>query len=211
MVKKLIKTLLLLLTLLIIGVVATNYWMVSKAQDQIYNDTSTIPKNKVGLLLGTSKYVSSGTINHYYAYRIDAAVALFKAGKIDYILVSGDNGSSNYDEPSTFKDDLVARGIPGNRIFLDFAGFRTLDSVVRAKEVFGLSTFTIISQQFHNERAIYLAKHFNINAIAFNAKDVSNRYGFKTRFREYLARSKAAADVVFNMQPKYLGENIRIE
>ncbi|MCK0124472.1 YdcF family protein [Gelidibacter sp. F2691] len=211
MVKKLIKALLLLLTLLIIGVVATNYWIVYKAQDQIYNDTTAIPKNKVGLLLGTSKYVSTGNINHYYAYRIDAAVALFEAGKIDYILVSGDNGSSNYDEPSTFKDDLVARGIPENRIFLDFAGFRTLDSVVRAKVVFGLSTFTIISQQFHNERAIYLAKHFNINAIAFNAKDVSNRYGFKTQFREYLARTKAAADVVFNVQPKYLGESIRIE
>lgn len=190
---------------------AINYWITYKTQDQLYDKSSQIPKNKVGLLLGTSKYLSSGSVNLYYAYRIDAAVALFEAEKIDYILVSGDNGSINYDEPTTFKDDLVARGIPEERIFLDFAGFRTLDSVVRANEVFGLSTFTIISQQFHNERAIFLAKHINIDAIAYNAKDVSNSYGFKTKIREYLARTKAAADAIFNVQPKYLGEKINIE
>ncbi|WP_233530473.1 SanA/YdcF family protein [Gelidibacter salicanalis] len=182
-----------------------------KAKDQVYSHSSEVPKHKVGLLLGTSKYVSTGSINLYYAYRIDAAVALFEAGKIEYILVSGDNGSAYYDEPSTFKNDLIAREIPEDRIFLDFAGFRTLDSVVRAKEIFGLSAFTIISQQFHNERAIYLAQHFNIDAVAFNAKDVTNSYGFKTRIREYLARTKAAVDVIFNVQPKYLGKQIKIE
>lgn len=208
---KFLKIFLILFILLIIGIVATNYWIIYNAKNQVYNQISEIPKNKVGLLLGTSKHITNGSINRYYAYRIDAAVALFEAGKIDYILVSGDNGSANYDEPSTFKNDLIKRGIPQNRIFLDFAGFRTLDSVVRAKEIFGLSTFTIISQQFHNERAIYLAKHFNIDAIAFNAKDVTNSYGFKTRIREYLARTKAASDVIFNVQPKFLGEKITIK
>lgn len=195
----------------VVALVSTNYWVIYTAKEDVYSKINDLPKNKVGLLLGTSKYMAKGGINLYYAYRIDAAVALFKAGKIDYILVSGDNGSEYYDEPTTFKDDLIKRGIPEDRIVLDFAGFRTLDSVVRAKEVFGQDAFTIISQKFHNERAIYLAKNFKIDAIAFNAKDVGNLYGLRTRGREYLARVKASIDVLFNVQPKFLGEKIQIE
>ncbi|HUH27413.1 SanA/YdcF family protein [Gelidibacter sp.] len=208
---KFLKTVLLLVIIMVVALLSTNYWIVYKAKDAVYSKVNDLPKNKVGLLLGTSKYRAQGGINLYYAYRIDAAVALFNAGKIDYILVSGDNGTEYYDEPTTFKNDLVKRGIPEDRIVLDFAGFRTLDSVLRAKEVFGQESFTIISQKFHNERAVYLAKHFNINAIGFNARDVTHRYGLKTRAREYLARIKASIDVVFNVQPKFLGEKIKIE
>lgn len=197
--------------LVVAALVSSNYWIIYKAKDDVYSKVNDLPKNKVGLLLGTSKYRVQGGINLYYAYRIDAAVALFNAGKIDYILVSGDNETEYYDEPTTFKNDLIKRGIPEDRIVLDFAGFRTLDSVLRAKEVFGQEAFTIISQKFHNERAVYLAKHFNINAIAFNARDVTNRYGLKTRAREYFARVKASIDVLFNVQPKFLGEKIKIE
>ncbi|WP_027124586.1 SanA/YdcF family protein [Gelidibacter mesophilus] len=208
---KFLKIILLLILFIVLALVSTNYWIIYKAQDHVYTKISDLPKNKIGLLLGTSKYVAKGQINHYYTYRIDAAVALFKAGKIDIILISGDNGNEYYDEPTTFKNDLMKRGIPEKRIVLDFAGFRTLDSVVRAKEVFGQDAFTIISQKFHNERAIYLAKNFNIDAIAYNARDVDNRYGLKTRAREYLARVKACIDVLFNVQPKYLGEKLKIE
>lgn len=208
---KFLKTILLLVILGVVALVATNYYIILKAKDNVYSNITELPKNKVGLLLGTSKYMVKGGVNPYYAYRIDAAVALFEAGKIDYILVSGDNGSAYYDEPTMFKDDLLKRGIPENRIVLDFAGFRTLDSVVRAKEVFGQNAFTIISQKFHNERAIYLANNFQIDAIAFNAKDVDNLYGLRTRGREYLARVKAAIDVLFNVQPKFLGEKMPLE
>lgn len=208
---KFLKILLLTVIILVFAVASTNYWIIYNAKEQVYTKVVDIPKNKVGLLLGTSKYLSNGQVNLYYAYRIDAAVKLYEAGKIDYILVSGDNGSTNYDEPSTFKNDLIKNGIPEDRIVLDFAGFRTLDSVIRAKEIFGQTTFTIISQQFHNERAIYLAQHFDIHAIAFNAKNVDANYGFKTRIREYLARAKAVIDVLFNVQPKFLGDKINIE
>lgn len=208
---KFLKFISLIAVIGIVVLVSTNYWVIYKAKEDVYSKINDLPKNKVGLLLGTSKYMAKGGINLYYAYRIDAAVALFKAGKIDYILVSGDNGSEYYDEPTTFKGDLIKRGIPEDRIVLDFAGFRTLDSVVRAKEVFGQDAFTIISQKFHNERAIYLAKNFKIDAIAFNAKDVGNLYGLRTRGREYLARVKASIDVLFNVQPKFLGEKIQIE
>ena len=207
---KFIKIILIFFIILAIGIVSNNYWFIHNAKDRVYSKVSEVPKNKVGLLLGTSKFLTNGQVNLYYAYRIDAAVALYKAGKIEYILISGDNGSTHYDEPTTFKEDLINRGVPEDKIVLDFAGFRTLDSVVRAKEIFGQHSYTIISQKFHNERAIFLADNFNVDAIAFNAKDVDNNYGLKTRVREYFARSKASIDVLFNVKPKFLGEKIKI-
>lgn len=208
---KKLKRLVLFALLVVISLLITNNVISYQAKDKLYDSVDTIPKNKVGLLLGTAKFLSNGHVNLYYTYRINATVALYKANKIDFVLVSGDNGSKSYDEPTTFKEDLVARGIPENRIFLDYAGFRTLDSVVRAKAVFGQDSITIISQQFHNERAIYLAEHNDIKAIAFNATDVSGRYGFKVQLREYLARAKASSDVLFNVEPKFFGKKIEIK
>lgn len=203
---KKLKIILLITILISIGVFCTYHWMSFKTKHNVYDSMETIPKNKVGLLLGTGKYAANGNINLFYKYRIDAAVELYKAGKVAYILVSGDNSRKDYDEPSDFKKDLIAKGIPEDKIFLDYAGFRTLDSVVRAKEIFGQSSITIISQKFHNQRAIYIAKQFSIDAVGFNAKDVYNSH-----FREYLARSKASLDLVFNVQPKFLGEKIIIQ
>lgn len=176
-----------------------------------YNDVIRIPTNKVGLLLGTSKYVSNGYINKYYQYRIDAAAKLYQNGKIKNILVSGDNGSTIYDEPTDMKMDLIAKGIPSSRIYLDYAGFRTLDSVVRSKEIFSQESITIISQQFHNERAIFLAHRNGMKAVGYNAKGVSKRYGFKTMLRERLARVKVIVDLITRKSPKFLGEKIKIK
>ena len=203
---KKLKIALLIIVVISIGIVSTYHWMSFKTRHQVYDSVNAIPKNKVGLLLGTGKYATSGNINSFYKYRIDAAVKLYKAGKIEYILVSGDNSRKDYDEPTDFKKDLIANGIPEDKIFLDYAGFRTLDSVVRAKGIFSQTSITIISQKFHNQRAIYIAKQFGINAVGFNAKDVYNAH-----FREYLARSKASLDLVFNVQPKFLGEKISIQ
>lgn len=187
-------------------------WLVeSTTEDLVYNSTKDIPFNKTGLLLGTSKTLLNGRTNLYYTYRINAATKLYKSGKIKYILVSGDNGSKNYDEPTTIKKDLVAKGIPSNRIFLDYAGFRTLDSVVRSKEVFGQNSITIISQQFHNERAIFIANRKGIKAVGYNAKDVSRKYGIKVKIRERFARVKMILDIIIGKQPKFLGAKITIE
>lgn len=180
------------------------------AKGRTFNSVDKIKANKVGLLLGTAEYRSSGGINLYFKYRIDAAVKLFNSGKIDYILVSGDNGTKYYNEPAAIKKALLKRGIPKDKIILDYAGFRTLDSVIRAREVFGQDHITVISQEFHNERAIYLAESHGIKAVGFNAKDVSESYGLKTQIREYFARVKAIIDVIFNVKPKFLGEKIDI-
>lgn len=180
-------------------------------RNKTYSDINAIPKNKVGLVLGTSSRLVEGGVNPYYAHRIDATIKLFMAGKIDYILVSGDNGSVYYNEPNTIKKDLVKGGIPEEKIFLDYAGFRTLDSVVRAKEIFGLSQATIISQEFHNERAIYLAGHKGLEAIGFNARDISGNEAIRVHFREYFARVKVFIDLILNTQPRFYGEKIEIK
>ncbi|MDN3665918.1 vancomycin high temperature exclusion protein [Algibacter miyuki] len=206
-----VKRLLKLAFFILIYIVSINLWINHQAKSALYNNVSEIPKNKVGLILGAGKTTQYGNINLYYKYRLEAAIALFESGKIEYILISGDNSRKDYDEPTDFKIDLIENGIPENKIYLDYAGFRTLDSMVRAKEIFGLDAFTIISQKFHNERAIYLANQYDISAIAFNAKDVPKRYSFKTKLREYLARTKASVDILFNISPKFLGAKIEIK
>ncbi|WP_346700352.1 ElyC/SanA/YdcF family protein [Barnesiella sp. An22] len=188
-------------------IVVCDGWVRGYARDKTFDTTDAIPHRTVGLLLGTAPITPQGEHNYYFDYRIEAAARLFQAGKIDYILVSGDNHDRDYDEPSCMRDSLVAHGVPADRIVLDYAGFRTLDSIVRAKEIFGRDSLTIISQKFHNERAIYLAKSSGISAVGYNARDVSrwDKY-IKIHGREYLARVKMFLDLLTDKQPRFLGE-----
>ena len=208
--KKIIMSLFFLVALLIVVILSADYYVQSSVQSQLYKDVKAIPYNKVGLVLGTVKILKNGNTNRYYQYRIDAAVALFKAGKIKFIIVSGDNSREGYDEPTDMKDDLIKRGVPADNIFSDFAGFRTLDSVVRSYRIFGQKSITIISQKFHNERAVFIANHKKIDAIGFQAQDVSMRAGLLVQSREKLARVKVLIDVIFGVQPKFGGDKIEI-
>ncbi len=208
--KKWVKRIGIIIALVAIGIICCNAYVEISTKGKTFNTTADIPVNKVGLLLGTGKYLSNGNVNLFYRYRINAAVKLYKAKKISYVLVSGDNGSKTYDEPTTFKEDLIAAGIPESRIILDYAGFRTLDSVIRSKEIFQQENITIISQQFHNERAIAIAKAKGINAVGFNAKNVGGRNGFKVKARELLARVAMCLDLIIGKQPKFLGDKITI-
>jgi len=209
---KWIKRILIILLLLSTIVFMTDHWVKTSTKAQLYADITKIPNNKVGLVLGTSKFIGRRHwLNPFYQYRIDAAVALFNAGKIQFILVSGDNGTEHYDEPDMMKKDLIARGIPANKIYTDYAGFRTLDSIVRCKEVFGEDHITIISQPFHNERAIFIANHKGLTAIAYSAQDVSGEAGIRTGIREKFARVKMLIDLLINRKPKYFGSRISIQ
>lgn len=198
------------LLLCCMGILFCNYRITNYAKGRIFRDTTLIPYNKVGLLLGTSPRVRSGKSNLYFNNRIAAAAALYEAGKVKYILISGDNRRHNYNEPQAMKDSLLKRGIPKEVLVLDFAGLRTLDSVVRSKEIFGQDSVTVISQQFHNERAIFLARHYGIHAIGYNAEDVDIQQGLKTQVRELLARVKVYIDFFTSKQPRHLGERIEI-
>ena len=210
---KLKKTKIILLVLIILatGVVTVCNMIINKTSNNlVYNDIELIPHNKVGLILGTSKYLKSGQKNRYFFNRIDAAVKLYRAGKVDFFVISGDNSKKTYNEPLDMKNELVNQGVPENKIFLDYAGFRTYDSVIRMNKIFGQTAFTIISQEFHNRRAIYIAKRLKLNTIAFNAEDVSAYSGFKTKVREKFARVKVFIDFLIDKQPKFLGEAVEI-
>ena len=202
---------LIFIAILFVYSILSNIIIIKTSDKHLYSSTEDIPRNKVGLLLGTGKYAANGSVNLFYKKRVEAAVELYNSGKIEAILVSGDNSRIDYDEPSYFKEDLISYGIPAEKIFLDFAGFRTLDSIIRAKKVFGLSSFTVISQKFHNQRAIYLADKYNIETVGFNAEEVPNSYSMKTKVREYLAKTVATIDILFKTEPKYLGKKITLK
>ncbi len=174
----------------------------------MYEDVAQVPFNKVGLLPGTGKFLASGKINPYYSYRIDAAEQLLRAGKVRFLVISGDNSRENYNEPELMRQDLIARGIDSSVIYLDYAGFRTFDSMIRLKKVFGQMQVTVISQPLHNERALYLAAHQGIEAIGFNARDLPASRGWKVALREKGARVKVFLDLWFGATPKFLGEPI---
>jgi len=169
-------------------------------------DPADLPYREVALVLGCSEILANGRGNLFFRYRIDAAAALWEAGKCRAFLVSGDNGRVGYDEPTAMRAALVDRGIPDARIHSDFAGFSTLDSIVRAKEVFGLSEVMIVSQRFHNERALFLANHIGLDAVACDARDVSAHRALRTRIRERFARIKTLADAyLLGTKPKFPG------
>lgn len=189
--------------------VILNKWIVSSTDDQVYNSVKEIPANKVGLVLGTNKTNRKNNLNPYFKYRMEAAAELYRNNKIEHILVSGDNSTIINDEPTDMKNYLMMLGVPSNKITLDYAGFRTFDSMVRAQEVFGQSKITIISQKFHNQRALFIANKIGIDAVGYNAKDIT--MSKRMKMREFLAKVKAVLDIyVLNTAPKFLGDKVVI-
>lgn len=208
--KKIIITFLILGVLGIFSVWFSNFIIERKTARFVTSNISKLPDEKVGLVLGTSEKTGRGNTNYYFKFRIDAAEKLYKSGKVKYLIVSGDNSVKNYNEPEDMMNALIARGIPKDRIYQDFAGFRTLDSVVRAEKIFGQKSFIIVSQRFHNERAVYLARKNGLKAFGYNARDVNRRGGMKTRIREYFARTKVFVDLILGVDPKFGGEKVLI-
>ena len=184
------------------------YCLVScNADGRLYNDAMSAPQVEVGLLLGTTPQTRIGRrTNQFFKYRIDAAETLYKAGKIKNILISGDENSlDGINEMKCMRDSLVARGVPKNVFLLDGKGYRTFDAVVRATKVYGLHSYIVISQKFHNERALYLTEHLGLDVhdlSGFNAKDATSNMAIMTYLREYLARVKVFIDIITNKQPR---------
>lgn len=211
MIKKLKWIIVFLFILVLVIVTVANIKIEKSTNGLVYNDLIQIPYNKVGLLLGTSKLLKSGQQSPYFTNRIKATVDLFHASKIDFIVASGDNRIKDNNEPLDMKNELINLGIPENKIFLDNGGFRTYESVMRLNKVFGQRKFTIISQDFHNRRAIYISQHMDLQAIGFNAKDVNSYIGFRTRLREKFARVKVFIDFMIKKEPKSPGQQIEIK
>ncbi len=212
--KKTIKNIftffLLLLVAGIIFIAWANYSIKKESEPFVSYNIADIPETKTALLLGTGKTLSNGMPNTYFNNRIKAAADLYKSGKIQYIIVSGDNSTKDYNEPEDMQSALIEQGVPQDKIILDYAGFRTLDSVVRAKDIFGQTRLVIISQKFHNQRAVFLARKNGMEAFGYNAEDVNKYAGLKTNLREYLAKTKVYWDLLFGVEPKFGGEKIVI-
>lgn len=213
--KKRYRILLAVFALIIIfltSVMMIDGYISSFSAPYIFEEWNKLPDNKCGLLLGTSKYKIKGGINPYFRQRLDAAAMLYHSGKIKYIIASGDNSELNYNEPKTMKSGLKSRGVAADNIFLDYAGFRTLDSIVRSREVFGQDSITVISQRFHIERAVYIGRVYGIRVTGYDAGEDEEPPGIIVRLREVFARYKAFIDVkIINEQPKFLGEKIIIQ
>lgn len=193
------------------------FYISNYSKNFIYSDSKDLPENKVGLLLGISPVTSEGEVSKFFVTRMNAADELIKNKKIEYVLVSGDNRTVNYNEPKYMRNYLLKLGVDSGYIISDFAGRRTLDSVLRSYEIFNQNNITIISQKFHNERAVFIARKNGINAIAFNAKyPYQNNFqniiiNIKTFAREFLARDIAVYDFLIGKQPEILGDSVEIK
>lgn len=190
----------------ILFICISNIWVVSTTKDQIYNKLSSLPEYDVAIVLGTSKKIMSGEPNEFFHNRINAAAKLYQFGKVKHFLLSGTNNSVYYNEPKDMKIALIEAGVPDSVISQDFAGRRTLDSVVRGKKIFGQKKITIITQEFHNYRALFIANYYGLEAVGYSAQEVPVYESFKVLLREFFARPKAVIDLyVLKKQPYFLG------
>lgn len=184
-----------------------NIWVIESTSSGIFSNYSDIPTNPVGLVLGTSSRRTDGSPNPFFHNRMQAAAQLYRLGKIGHIIVSGDNRSKFYNEPLEMKKALIKLGVPERSITLDYAGLRTLDSVVRSKEIFGQDHITIITQPFHSYRALFISRFYHIDAVALVADEPDDEPAVSVYFREYFARAKAILDLyVLKVGPRHLGE-----
>jgi SanA protein len=194
--------------LLLFGLlIVANLWVVRSTSSGIFSNYSEIPSNPVGLVLGTSSRRTDGSPNPFFHNRMAAAAQLYRLGKIGHIIVSGDNRSRFYNEPLEMKNALVKLGVPETSITLDYAGLRTLDSVVRSKEIFGQDHITIITQPFHSYRALFISRFYHIEAVALVAEEPADEPAVSVYVREYFARAKAVLDLyVLKTGPRHLGQ-----
>lgn len=196
--------------LMALALTGVSEWYVDSAsRGRMFNDPGEVPVQGAALVLGCSPTLRGGA-NGYFYNRMEMAADLWRAGKATAFVVSGDNRSHDYNEPEWMKEALVERGVPEDRIVCDFAGLRTLDSVVRMKEVFGVSRMIVVSQEFHNKRALAIARHQGMEAYAVNAADVPNRHSrVRSWCRERAARVWMMLDLwLWGREPRFLGEPV---
>lgn len=200
------------LLFVVIALIFANWKIPHDTQIFLYDDVSDIPPQKVALVLGASRHLKGGYPNPYFTNRIRAAKELYDARKVKAFVLSGDNGRHSYNEPEDMRSELISFGVPDSIIYLDYAGFRTFDSVVRMNKIFGQDSIIIVSQKFHNERAVYVARHCGLIAYGYNAEDVElNRTSYRTKVREKFARVKVLLDIIISKQPKFLGDPVEIK
>ncbi len=184
--KKVARLLFIVCIILIAASFGINTWLSKTAKANLYSDIATIPYNQYALLLGTAKYDEEGKVCTYYATRLKAAIHLYKSGKVADILVSSNNDS--FKNAEVMRADLIATGIPANNILLDTLGLRTLNSIERCRNVFGIQNITIVSQKKHCERALCIARYKGVSAIAYPASGKHKPFAVGVMYHEQVAR-----------------------
>lgn len=202
-------------TALIISVIVLllgcNLWIVLSTKGRVFTDAEELPDHRIGLVLGTSHRMEGGGPNPFFEKRISTAAHLYRTGKIDHFILSGDNSTRYYNEPVEMRKALVKAGVPASAVTLDYAGLRTLDSIVRSKEVFGQDKITIITQSFHSYRALFISRFYDIDAVAMVADDPGFDRAPRVVAREFLARTRAVLDLyVLKTEPRYLGKKEKL-
>jgi SanA protein len=196
----------------VLVIAGANGWILTRVSDRIFKSAATTPVNDVALVLGTSRVAADGvSANPFFHGRLDAAAELYRMGKVKHLLLSGDNSRTGYDEPAWMRDELVKRGVPNSAMTLDYAGFRTLDSMARANLVFGLSRCTIVTDDFHLARALFLAQAEGVEAVGCQSVPVPWKRSMKTRIREFASRTIACLDVyVLHTKPHFCGPSVEL-
>jgi SanA protein len=206
------RIVLVVLSVFLMLLAASNFWIVNSTSSNVFTNIADLPDHRVALVLGTSNKTISGHVNPYFQKRMETAAWLYRMGKVDHLIVSGDNRSMYYNEPMEMSKALMKLGVPQSAITLDYAGLRTLDSVVRCKKIFGQNKITIITQPFHSYRALFISSFYGMDAVAMVADEPSVEHSLKVRFREYFARTKAILDLyILKTSPRFLGEKERID
>jgi len=193
--------------IVLVIVVASNLWVVRSTKSLVLTDYKLLPDSGVALVLGTSHRLVNGSPNPFFHNRMATAAELYKEGKIVHFIVSGDNRTKYYNEPIEMQKALIKLGVPAEAITLDYAGLRTLDSIVRCKEIFGQTNITIITQPFHSYRALFISRYYHVDAVALVANEPNQEDALRVYVREYLARTKAILDLyILGTSPRHLGD-----
>lgn len=199
-------------SLFVVFVFGCNLWVVWSTKDNVYSNSELLPDHRMALVLGTSHKTISGKPNPYFEKRMETAAQLFTNGKIDHFILSGDNRSMYYNEPVAMRKALLKKGVPSTAITLDYAGLRTLDSIVRCKSIFGQEKITVITQPFHSYRALFISDYYGLDAVAMVADEPNFESSIKVRLREYIARPIAVLDLyVFKTAPRFMGQKEEVK
>ncbi|MBS1490693.1 MAG: YdcF family protein [Bacteroidetes bacterium] len=209
---KLARLLIIFCLSILLLVAMANWWVVKSTEANVFTDLHNFRGRQVALVLGTSSKLKNGSANPFFENRIKVAAQLYHEGKVSHFILSGDNRTRYYNEPMEMKKALIKMNVPDSAITLDLAGLRTLDSIVRSKEIFGQDKITIITQPFHSYRALFISRFYNIDAVALVTQDPENQTPVSVSVREYFARAKAVLDLyILNTPPRHLGEKETIQ
>jgi SanA protein len=209
--RRLKRFILIFVLIFFLFILGCNVWVVRSTSSQVYDDINKLPDHRMALVLGTSHRLVGGGSNPFFEQRMETAATLYKLGKVDHFILSGDNSTQYYNEPLAMQKALMAKGVPSDAITLDYAGLRTLDSVVRSKKIFGQDKITIITQPFHSYRAIFISNYYQMDAVAMVSEEPDINVSFKVLVREYLARPKAVLDLyILKTDPQFLGDQEKL-